>query len=107
MATEYEKEVTIGSQTYNVRALTARQMKTLSEFQQKGEDPTGHEGNYMSVSFSLNNYLKAHGEPERWTTEMVSDFPWPVYKQLNKEVAEVSGFDLVEPGNVPAASPQA
>jgi hypothetical protein len=100
----YEKTVTINEKEYNLAALTARQMRDLAKDREDNPALSGHDQNFKSVAYSLNNYARNHEAQEVWTPEIVSDLPWPVYKKLNEEVAEVSGFDI-ESGNPQAPPP--
>jgi hypothetical protein len=100
----YERSVKIGEDVFNVRAITARQMRDSAEELDKDPNMNPHTRNFNVIANSLNNYCQAHkelGQPN-WTADMVSDLPWPVYKELNDVVAEVSGFSTAAQGNVPA-----
>jgi len=98
----YERSVKIGDKTFNVRAITARQMRDSAEELDKNPNMNPHTRNFNVIASSLNNYCLAHEDPTRWTADMVADLPWPVYKELNDVVAEVSGFSTAAQGNVPA-----
>jgi hypothetical protein len=100
----YEKIVVINEVTYKLAALTARQMRDLASEREKNPNISAHEQNARSIADSINNYAKNHAEPSSWTADMALDLPWPVYKQLNKEVSEVSGFE--DDQNPPTPQPE-
>lgn len=102
----YEKVVTIGEKEYKLAALTARQMRDLASEREKNPLISGHEQNAKSIADSLNNYAKNHGEAASWTVDQALDLPWPVYKELNQAIAEVSGFDEDRPQSENPPTPQ-